>query len=385
MSSTPEITPDTKDWTWVLERPCPDCGFDPSAQGLADLPGLLHDTAMTWSEVLRRPDVGERPSSGVWSPLEYACHVRDVHVLFAERVRLMLEEDRPVFANWDQDVTAVESDYPSQDPAVVVGDLIDAAGAVAGLYAGVDERGAARRGTRSNGDEFTVASLGSYHLHDVVHHLHDVGAWPDEVLRTVGAYDEDASAYALASPPMPDSVRADVAALADRLGAGARVLEVGSGSGRDALLLEAAGLVVRRTDVTPGFVTLLREQGHTCDLLDPLVDDLTSPVGPYDAVWANASLLHVRRADLPTVLARLAAVTRAGGELRASFKEGDGEGWSTHGSVTRPRHFTYWRPGPLQVVVEAAGWTDVVVRSGLAGSRDESWIELSATRGTVSP
>ena len=22
------ITPDTKDWTWVLERPCPECGFE---------------------------------------------------------------------------------------------------------------------------------------------------------------------------------------------------------------------------------------------------------------------------------------------------------------------------------------------------------------------
>ena len=33
-----------------------------------------------------------------------------------------------------------------------------------------------RRGTRSNGDVFSVESLGSYHLHDVVHHLHDVGA-----------------------------------------------------------------------------------------------------------------------------------------------------------------------------------------------------------------
>ncbi len=52
----------------------------------------------------------------MWSPLEYACHVRDVHLLFAERVRLMLEQDGPTFDNWDQDVTAVESAYGSQDP-----------------------------------------------------------------------------------------------------------------------------------------------------------------------------------------------------------------------------------------------------------------------------
>lgn len=179
MSSTPDITPDTKDWTWVLERPCPDCGFDPAAQSLGALPVLLHDTAMTWSEVLARADVRERPAPGVWSPLEYACHVRDVHLLFAERVRLMLEQDGPTFDNWDQDVTAVESAYGSQDPGEVAGDLIGAAGAVAGLYSGVDADAATRRGTRSNGDEFTVASLGSYHLHDVVHHLHDVGAQED--------------------------------------------------------------------------------------------------------------------------------------------------------------------------------------------------------------
>lgn len=25
------IVPDTKDWTWVLERACPECGFDASS------------------------------------------------------------------------------------------------------------------------------------------------------------------------------------------------------------------------------------------------------------------------------------------------------------------------------------------------------------------
>jgi hypothetical protein len=170
------VTPDTKDWTWVLERPCPECGFDPAGQGFEDLPGLVHDTAMTWSEVLAGPAVAERPRPDVWSPLEYACHVRDVHVLFAQRLRLMLEQDEPTFANWDQDATALESDYAHQDPATVAVELIEAAGTVAGVYAAVDEAGRGRRGTRSNGDVFTVESLGSYHLHDVVHHLHDVGA-----------------------------------------------------------------------------------------------------------------------------------------------------------------------------------------------------------------
>lgn len=202
---------------------------------------------------------------------------------------------------------------------------------------------------------------------------------------TVRAYDLDAAAYAAAAPPAPGSVRADMEGLAARLGPGARVLEVGSGSGRDALLMEELGLRVRRTDITPGFVALLREQGHAADLLNPLVDDLTSPEGPYDAVWANASLLHVARADLPTVLARLAGVTRPGGLLRASLKEGDGEGWSTHGSVRHPRHFTYWRAADLLPALEAAGWNVAKVRSGVAGQRQESWLEVSAVRARLGP
>lgn len=200
---------------------------------------------------------------------------------------------------------------------------------------------------------------------------------------TVRAYDLDAVAYAGASPAMPDSVRADLEDLVARLGAGARVLEVGSGGGRDALVMEELGLRVRRTDITPGFVALLREQGHAADLLDPLLDDLSSPDGPYDAVWANASLLHVARTDLPTVLARLATVTREGGVLRMSVKEGDGDGWSTHGSVSRPRHFTYWRVADLAPVVEAAGWAELALRAGVPGRREESWLEVSAVRGRL--
>ncbi len=170
------IIPDTTDWTWVLERACPDCGFDPALFRLSDLPRQLHDTTMVLAEVLRRPDVAQRPTSDVWSPLEYACHVRDVHRIFAERLTAMLREEAPRFANWDQDATAVDEAYGEQDPDVVAVDLIEAAGTVAGLYASVSAGSAERVGLRSDGMEFTVTTLGAYHLHDVVHHVNDVGA-----------------------------------------------------------------------------------------------------------------------------------------------------------------------------------------------------------------
>ena len=36
----PQPEPDTKDWTWVLESTCPECGFDSRAPHRADLTAL---------------------------------------------------------------------------------------------------------------------------------------------------------------------------------------------------------------------------------------------------------------------------------------------------------------------------------------------------------
>ena len=171
----PGIVPDTKDWTWVLARPCPDCGFDPASVHPDRLPELIHDNTRRWYDVLDRADVATRLAPHVWSALEYACHVRDVHALFDLRVRSMLEQDDPTFEGWDQDVAAVEGVYGSQDPATVIVELVEAAADVSATYSRVADPQWQRRGRRGDGAEFTVATLGTYHLHDIAHHVMDVG------------------------------------------------------------------------------------------------------------------------------------------------------------------------------------------------------------------
>lgn len=176
MTQPTPVAPDTKDWTWVLDRPCPECGFVADEVTVDRIPPVIRDNATEWEAALTRADVRERPAAQVWSVLEYACHVRDVHRVFAERVRLMLEHDEPRFANWDQDEAALTGRYVEQDPEVVAGELIDAAAAVADLYEDVPPGAWSRRGFRSNGSVFTIESLGRYHLHDLVHHVHDIAA-----------------------------------------------------------------------------------------------------------------------------------------------------------------------------------------------------------------
>jgi hypothetical protein len=86
----------------------------------------------------------------------------------------MLDEDGPHYANWDQDQTAVESDYAAQDPAAVDDRLSTEGVALAALFDSVDDDQWARTGYRSDGAAFTVDTISRYFIHDIVHHLHDV-------------------------------------------------------------------------------------------------------------------------------------------------------------------------------------------------------------------
>jgi hypothetical protein len=169
-------SPDDKDWTWVLDTPCPDCGFDAVAIKMSDIASQIRGAAAAFEVVIQGRDAGDRPQPGVWSPIEYGCHVRDVCRVFDERLRLMLIQDDPPFPNWDQNSTALAERYWTQEPAVVSAELASAAESVAGSFESVEPAQWSRPGRRSNGSAFTVDSLARYFLHELVHHLHDVGA-----------------------------------------------------------------------------------------------------------------------------------------------------------------------------------------------------------------
>ncbi|GAB2674427.1 DinB family protein [Nocardia goodfellowii] len=188
------IVPDEKNWTWVLEKACPECGFDAPATSYDTVPGLARDYAARLADALSRDDAAVRPDESTWSTLEYAAHVRDVCRIFAYRTDIAarraaadprvpgfdattgVSDGLPLFSNWDQDVTAVADNYGAQDPAVVAGELTRAAETIARAIESVPvaDRGSEVR--RSDGSGFTVESLAIYFLHDVAHHVHDVRA-----------------------------------------------------------------------------------------------------------------------------------------------------------------------------------------------------------------
>ena len=110
----------------------------------------------------------------------------------------------------------------------------------------------------------------------------------------------------------------------DRLSPEAHILELGCGAGRHAARMAARGFTVDATDAAHEMVRLANLQCGVSArrmLFDELVAEAT-----YDAVWANACLIHVPRTLFATTLTRIRHALRPGGWHFASFKLGDGEG-----------------------------------------------------------
>lgn len=170
------IIPDDKDWTWVLAKPCPECGFSAANVTPSTVATSIPTLLPRWRSALKRANAEQRPDESTWSVLEYAAHVRDVFDVFEGRLALMLLEENPTFANWDQNQAALDANYAALDPSVVSQELTQNGVDASAAFGAVAPELWFRRGLRSNGSEFTVLTLSGYFLHDVLHHLHDIDA-----------------------------------------------------------------------------------------------------------------------------------------------------------------------------------------------------------------
>ena len=129
---------------------------------------------------------------------------------------------------------------------------------------------------------------------------------------------------------------------------GARILELGCGGGHDAQAMLAAGHDVDATDGTPAIAG--KAQARLGRPVRVMRFDELEAERAYDAVWANAALLHVPRAGLAGVLARVHRALRPDGLHYASYKAGGSEGRDRHG-----RYFNYPDRDALLAAYEAAG------------------------------
>ena len=166
------------------------------------------------------------------------------------------------------------------------------------------------------------------------------------------------------------SRQARLMAFLAQLPPGASILELGCGAGGDTAEMLARGFEVRATDGSPEMaVVASKHLGRTVETL--LFHDLDE-VDAYDAVWANACLLHVPRTELADVLARIWRALKAEGVFYASYKEGD-----VDGRDTLDRYYNYpsqdWLRGTY---ADAGSWNALSIETGEVMGFDNQWATM---------
>jgi hypothetical protein len=168
---------DTHDSPIEVER-CRECGFEYDlstsmaaaaaiVEGVDEVTGLL-----TGSDI----DLGERRTPATWSPLEYACHLRDVLLVQRERVLAARRLDRPTCVPMGRDERVEDDGYREQGVIDVARQLTDAAGLFANVLSRLDED-AWERTLIYNYPEPSERSLrwvAVHTEHEVRHHLQDI-------------------------------------------------------------------------------------------------------------------------------------------------------------------------------------------------------------------
>jgi SAM-dependent methyltransferase len=190
---------------------------------------------------------------------------------------------------------------------------------------------------------------------------------------TLQFYADNAATYVThAAEPTPQ-----LAGFLALLSPGASILELGTGNGRDAAAMLAAGFTVTASDASRELAAEAeRRLGVAVRIM---AFHQLEDVAAYDGVWACAALLHAPRDELTDDFARIFHALRPGGHVFASFKAGDGEGRDQFG-----RYYNYPDATGLNAHLKAAGpWASIDITENAGSGYDgmpTRWLWLHARK-----
>lgn len=133
-----------------------------------------------------------------------------------------------------------------------------------------------------------------------------------------------------------------------------RVLDLGSGPGRDGLMLKEKGMDVVCLDASSAMVSLRREKG-----LEALEGDflkLPFAEGSFGGVWAYTSLLHITKAEFPAAIKEVHRALAPRGVLGLGLIEGEGEIYRESAGQGMPRLFSFYGKEETEDYLTQAGF-----------------------------
>jgi DinB superfamily len=185
---TPSVTPSP--------GACSECGYSYGSLARPDIPPEIRGYGLRYAELLDGtdgPSLRAHRRPGVWSALEYACHLRDIYGVQRGRVLQATTEDTPEFAPMRREERVLEENYNAQDPLVVASEIASAADSLARTLEDLDDTGWASTGIYHwpTTAVRTVDWIGRHTVHESVHHLADIQGLLDPDLHQFSVQTDD--------------------------------------------------------------------------------------------------------------------------------------------------------------------------------------------------
>lgn len=146
------------------------------------------------------------------------------------------------------------------------------------------------------------------------------------------------------------------------------VLDVGSGPGRDALVMQEYGIDVTCLDASESMIKMSQARGLKSikgDFMNLPFDDQS-----FQGVWAYTSLLHVPKDQIDKALDEITRVLKPKGIFGLGMIEGDFNGYRESSGVNMPRWFSFYTKDELERLLKNHGFDIIYSESFKPKSKD---------------
>lgn len=191
----------------------------------------------------------------------------------------------------------------------------------------------------------------------------------DKKVETVKYYDQEANSWS-ASHGGDDKEswwKDEMTRFNEYLPSG-RILEIGSGVGKDAEALIRLGYDYTGTDASNGLLEFARKRNPSATFIQRYAHEIDHSLGEFDGFWASAVLLHIPRDEMRDSLLAISSVIKNDGVGFITMKEGEDE----RVDEKTGRLFTYYKEEEFRDVLESTGFS--VLEVGRRDTEKDNWL-----------
>ncbi len=135
-----------------------------------------------------------------------------------------------------------------------------------------------------------------------------------------------------------------------------KVVDIGCGSGRDALLFTQGGYEYIGIDLSKEMLAGAKKLVPNADFQKMDMYAMNFPSQNFDGFWAAASLLHIPKRNVGKVLQEIKRVIKSGGIGFFAMKEGKGEKMVQGPYKEDERFFSFWQEDEFLKILQENGF-----------------------------